>query len=303
MDDHDQRFKMLLHEFLGDFLRLAVPEWADRFDTSAVEWLTQEVFPDPPSGERRRADVVAKLPLRPGVVSPLASTKGPWLTLIHVEIESEESVAALRERMYLYYHDLRRRYGLPVLPIALFLRVGYNGLGQEEYRESYWNEEILRFRYRYVGLPALDASTYLAGDNWLAVAMTSLMRRPRERQPQMQAEAMVHLLHAPVNDQQKHLLCECLDNYKEFDEQQEQEYQHMIQQQAGPEHKGVTYGWIGQGRKQGQRELVQAILEKRFGPISEQVKQRVEAWPLDQLSELAFAIPTAPSLQALGLEE
>jgi hypothetical protein len=48
MTDHDQRFKALIREFFGYFLRLFFADWADRLDCDAVEWLDKEVFPDPP---------------------------------------------------------------------------------------------------------------------------------------------------------------------------------------------------------------------------------------------------------------
>lgn len=303
MDDHDQRFKALLHEFLADFLRLAVPEWADRFDTAAAEWLEQEIFPDPPAGDRRAADVVAKVPLRPGVEPPMPGGEGPWLTLIHVEIESPDSVAPLRYRMCGYYHDIRRKYLLPVLPIALYLKVGLEGIGQDEYQESYWGVPILHFRYWYVGLPALDAAQFLASDNWLAVAMTSLMRRPREQQVQMQADAMLKLVQAPVTPQQHYLLSECLDAYKKFDERQEEEYQTMIQQET---HKVIVPSYsvfLRQGRVEGQRETIHRLLEKKFGLLSEQTEKRLADWPADRLTVLIDDLLTAPSLAALGLED
>src|SRR5947209_2585097 len=60
MIDHDQRFKNLLHEFLPEFFQLFFPSWAERFDFAQIEWLDKEAFPDPPQGERRSLDLVAK---------------------------------------------------------------------------------------------------------------------------------------------------------------------------------------------------------------------------------------------------
>ena len=62
MQDHDQRFKVLLREFIVEFFLLFFPEWAKRFDFARIEWLEQEVFPDPPQGERFAVDLVAKDP-------------------------------------------------------------------------------------------------------------------------------------------------------------------------------------------------------------------------------------------------
>ena len=55
--------------------------------------------------------------------------------------------------MFDYYIQLRRDTGLPVLPIALFLRVGLDGTGWDTY-EEHWEQRIIRFEYAYVGLPA-----------------------------------------------------------------------------------------------------------------------------------------------------
>ena len=60
MEDHDQRMKVLLREFFVEFMRLFFPVWAARLDFSTVSWLDKEIFPDPPRGERRAMDLVAR---------------------------------------------------------------------------------------------------------------------------------------------------------------------------------------------------------------------------------------------------
>ena len=69
--------------------------------------------------------------------------------------------------MFDYYTALRKRYDLPVLPIALYLKVGLNGIGVDSYEEHFWELRPIRFEYLYVGLPALDAVEYVHGENWL----------------------------------------------------------------------------------------------------------------------------------------
>src|SRR5438132_1625675 len=122
MADHDQRFKVLLREFFAEFVDLFFPAWAGRFDLTRTDWLEQEVFPDPPRGERRSVDLVARLPVRQAVALPGSAEN--WLALVHIEVEHRDSVEPLRRRMFEYYEHLRRRHGLPVLPIGLYLRVG-----------------------------------------------------------------------------------------------------------------------------------------------------------------------------------
>src|SRR4051794_22854365 len=131
--DHDQRFKVLLEEFFKELLELFWPIQAARFDFGTLTWLRDEVFSDPPQGERLRLDLVARLRLRKSVAG--RGGRRDWLALVHTEVESRQSIEQLRPRMYEYYRELRRKYGLPVLPLAILLNVGLDGLGVDEYEE------------------------------------------------------------------------------------------------------------------------------------------------------------------------
>jgi hypothetical protein len=102
--DHDQRLKVLLKEFFEQFFRCFFPAWAARFDFGDVTWLDKEVFLAPPQGERRHLDLVARVGLRPGTPPPQAGFT-QLLALVHVEVESRESVQPFRPRMFEYYAD------------------------------------------------------------------------------------------------------------------------------------------------------------------------------------------------------
>ena len=101
---------------------------------------------DPPEGEVLLLDLVARLRLRlPD------GAEAPAVALVHLEVESREAVRTFRRRLYDYYQTLRRKHDCPVLSIAVYLRVGLDGIGVEEYTEVYGGLEVLRFRYLYVG--------------------------------------------------------------------------------------------------------------------------------------------------------
>src|SRR5215831_8914984 len=123
LPDHDQRLKVLLKEFFEQFFLCFFPAWAARFDFGELTWLDKEMFLAPPQGEKRQLDLVARLRIRPGAPPPRAG-RTDLLALVHVEVESRESVQVFRPRMFEYYVQLRRESRLPVLPIGLFLRVG-----------------------------------------------------------------------------------------------------------------------------------------------------------------------------------
>jgi hypothetical protein len=188
MDDHDQRFKTLLREFLPEFFDGFFPEWAPRFDFTGTEWLEQEGFLDPPGGEKRILDVAAKVPTRVPVPDPAGRKPDHSVLVIDVEIESPERSTDIRARMLWYYEFLRRRHSLPVLPVCLFLKVGLDGIGWDCYEERLWDHTLLRFEYPYIGLPALDGLSYFRGENLLGLAFSALMKLPPDDRARIKAE-------------------------------------------------------------------------------------------------------------------
>ena len=123
--------------------------------------------------------------------------------------------------MFDAYVQLRRRHRLPVLPIGLYLRVGLDGIGIDVYEEKFWELRPIHFEYLYVGLPALDAVKYVEGANWLGVALAALMRIPKDRVAWLGAEALRRIQAAPLSDQQRFMLGECVQAYLPLDEVQQ----------------------------------------------------------------------------------
>jgi hypothetical protein len=291
--DHDQRFKTLIREFFSDFLQLFFAPWAARFDLTRIEWLDKEVLPNPPQGTRHQLDLVARL----RTIEQLSELQGAepeaWLALIHIEIESPEQTTLLKPRLPRYYIHLREQHELPVLPIVLYLKVGLDGIGVDVYEERFGELCPLRFEYLYVGLPGLDAVQYVEGENWLGVALSALMRIPREQTAWLGAEALRRLADAPLNDQHRFLLADCVEAYLPLDEQQQLEYERLM---LGTSHgglqamnkttfeKGIERGFekgvetgIEKGREQElQRSLLQ-IGRRRMGPPPASIESRIRA--------------------------
>jgi hypothetical protein len=220
MIDHDQRMKVLLQEFFPELIRLRFPDWEKRFDFSAVQWLPQEIFVNPPQGEKGAIDLVARLPAR---VPEAAGGEADKVVLVHTEVEAEDKAAPLRRRMHEYYTVLRR-HGFDVFPLAVYLRVGLEGIGWDVHEEHAWGRQVLYFTYPYLGLPALDAEAFVGQDNWLAVALTALMRAPKGRRVELGREAWRRLVQCPENDVRRYLLCECLDAYLPLEEVLRRDY-------------------------------------------------------------------------------
>jgi len=304
--DHDQRLKVLLKEFFEQFFLCFFPDWAARFDFTNIDWLDKEIFLAPPQGEKRQLDLVARLRLRPGA-PPLAKDVTDLVALVHIEVESRESAAALRPRMFEYYAHLRRDTGLAVLPIGLYLRVGLDGVGWQAYEEFFWGHRILCFEYAYVGLPALDGEQYALGENVLGVALSQLMRVPPERRVELVAEGLKRITQAGQSDWRRMLLSECLEAYSNLDEQQRQRLQSIMSSEQYAEVRPIMMTTFERGHLAGelagQRKAAIMQMEARFGALPGAVKQRVESLSAEDLDRLTINLVKAESLKDLHLED
>ncbi len=112
--DHDQRFKSLVQEFFVDFLELFFADWATQMDYSTIGWLNSEIFHDPPEGDRHSVDLIAKLPF--AFPDQEAEETIYSLLLVPIEIESPDRMTVLKPRFSYYFHFLRDKYKVPVLP-------------------------------------------------------------------------------------------------------------------------------------------------------------------------------------------
>jgi hypothetical protein len=300
--DHDQRLKVLLKEFFEQFFRCFFPAWAERFDFASIDWLDKELFLAPPQGEKRQLDLVARLRLRPGAPPPREGVTD-LVALVHVEVETRPSAAALRPRMFDYYVQLRRDTGLPVLPIGLYLRVGLDGVGWDAYEEHFWEHRILRFEYAYVGLPGLDAEPYATGENLLGVALSTLMRVPPERRAELFAEGLQRIARSGENDFRRYLLAECLEAYADLDAGQKERLEALLTTEPYAEVKPIMITTFERGKIAERRETALLQLEAKFGPLSPAVLQRVEALSPEELRQLTLDLIKAPSLKELRLED
>jgi hypothetical protein len=300
--DHDQRLKVLLKEFFEAFFRCFFPAWAAQFEFTDLTWLDKELFLAPPQGEKRHLDLVARLRLRPGAPPPRPGVTD-LVALVHVEVESRDSVLAFRPRMFEYYGQLRRDTGLPVLPVGLFLRVGLEGIGWDAYEEFFWEQRLLRFEYAYVGLPALDGEPYATGENLLGVALSALMRLPAERRAELHAEGLKRVARSGENDYRRFLLAECLEAYADLDEDQKQRIQRLLTTEPYREVQPLMITTYERGILAGEQRSALRMLEAKFGPLSAEIKRRVEALSPERLAQLQLDLLQAQSLRELRLED
>ena len=312
--DHDQLFKEVIREFFPDFLRLFFPDQAARFDLSRVNWLDKELFADPPDGSKHVLDLVAELTEVSG---------DSTLALIHVEIESAESVTDIERRLPNYYFYLRRAKRKAVLPVVVFLKVGLDGIGVREIRDPPEGDPTLIFFYRYVGLPALPAAEYLRGDNWLGVALSALMKAGNEQRVPFGIEAMKRLGESPLTDGKKSLLGDCIETYIDIPDADSDRFQDILEANATGKvpamhktrvqvahEKGIERGreegierGIERGVEEGQllalRAAITELFEARFGSVPPSFADWIRPIPEPaSLRRILIAAGTAVSVEA-----
>jgi len=300
MKDHDQRFKSLIREFGAEMLRLFFASWAERLELTTIEWLDKEVLPNPPDGSRHLLDMVARIPIKSPHKQVSDEQVESTLALIHIEIESPDRTTLLKPRLPSYYVHLRDTYSLPVLPIVIYLKVGLDGIGTDIYTERFWELETLRFSYLYVGLPALDGLQYVKGDNWLGVALAALMRVPPDKVVELGVEALRRLSEAPLTDQQKFLLTDCVESYLPLTTQQQDEFERLLSDTTLEKVQTMNKTTYEKGIEKGtQNTLLRLLLRlgtKQFGSPSPELEEQVRAiHDLTRLDELIDRIQKAQS--------
>lgn len=309
-EDHDQRLKVLLKEFFVQFLKCFFPEWAERFDFTEIEFLDKETFLSPPTGEKRYLDLLARVRIRADAPPPFPGCDS-LVVLIHVEVDSGDSIQQLRPRMFEYYVQIRRDHQLPVFPIGLFLRVGLDGVGWDCYEERFWERVLLRYEYAYVGLPALDAEKYLNGEYLLGAALSSLMRVPADRRAELHLEALKRIAVSGENDFRRYLLAECLETYAKLDEEDRRQLTALLESKSYLEVRPLMITTYERGKMDGKlegkleerRENLLVLLEAKFGILPPEVAQRVATLDPERLRRLSVDMLKSDSLKELNLQD
>jgi hypothetical protein len=103
------------------------------------------------------------------------------------------------------------------------------------------------------------------------------------------------------------LLGECLETYAELDEAQKERFRALLHTGQYPEVQSfmkTTYErGVESGIHQGERRAALLLLEAKFGPLSAEVKHKVEALSPEALAQFLLDLLKAQSLEELRLED
>jgi hypothetical protein len=314
LTSHDQLAKELFQTFFTDLIRLAAPEAAEKLCLAEASFRDKQAFTDWPEGDRREMDLLAEVP---------GMEAGPP-ALIHIEIEAVAR-AGMGERFWLYYMQLRLRYGLLVVPILINLKGGRPGPHDEELSEGFGKVQTARFSYRVFGLSGCSAADYLARPEPLAWALAALMRTGKRSRAQHKIECLRRIAAADLPANHRYLLGNWVQTYLQLKGRQAEEYDRLRNLGVNREVKAMQMTWaermeaeytrkgIEQGLAEGLAEglgkgiealrgVVLRLLKQRFGPVPETVRSKVEAiQEIEPLSHLAERVYEVDSIDEMGL--
>jgi hypothetical protein len=202
-----------------------------------------------------------------------------------------------------------------------------DGEGWDAYEEHFWDRQVVRFEYAYISLRGLKAEQFATGENLLGVALSALMRQPAEGRAELYAEGLKRIAVSGENDYRRFLLVECLEAYAELDEPEKERVQALLHTEAYREveplmkttyergieqglqrgieqglQRGIEQG-LRRGIEQGERRTTLRLMEAKFGPLSAEIRQRVEALAPDALARLQVDLLAAQSLEELRLDD
>ncbi len=113
------------------------------------------------------------------------------------------------------------------------------------------------------------------------------------------------------HDQRRCLLCDCVAAYLPRDEAERQAVRDELLRTVDVRERTMTVSMFDMIRQEGRQEGLQEgrrlsllrVLEKKFGPLDETVRQRITTVAAERLGELLDAAATAMSLPEVGLPE
>jgi hypothetical protein len=112
---------------------------------------------------------------------------------------------------------------------------------------------------------------------------------------------------APLSEQQRFLLAECVQAYLPLDEERRAEFEKLVATEPYQGVRAMNTTWfekgIEKGIEKGRRETLREVLENRFGALPPQAAERLQALTTEDLKSLSKALFHATSLKELGLED
>ena len=296
-DDYDSPWKEAVESYFPEFIEFYFPEASQQIDWACgYQFLDQElraVVQDAELG-KRFVDKLAKVALLDG--------SERWV-YVHLEVQGSAQ-AEFAERMFVYNYRLYDRYRQPVASLAVLADNTAN------WRPNHFGFAVLGCEHelRFPAVKLLDYAThqdqlYTNPNPFALVTLAHLLTQATRQDMNARFAAkwkLVQLLYQRGWDKQRVIdLFSVLDwmmrlpeqlkrslwhNIEVLEEQEKMRYVTSVEQLYSEKwmQQGMQRGLM-QGRAEGEAYALRRLLQKRFGPLSEDVLARLQAASIDEL--------------------
>jgi hypothetical protein len=297
--NHDQNYKNLILDYPRESLAFFAEAEAQSIDAGARIVPIREEQLKERLGERfRELDVPLLVEWSDGRRSAL---------LFVLEEETNPQRFSIH-RLAHYCLDLSELFQTErVVPVVIFL---HRGNYPDQLCLGSKNRDYLRFSYLYTALFATQAQQYIDSPNIVARLTLPCMQYAPEDKLEIYAAATRGLMELESDPELQLKYADFIDIYTALDENELNLYQqHYVQEaqamttlSARMREEGIKLG-MQQGMQQGMqheaRVLLERLLCKRFGALSEDMHVRLHNATLEQLNRWVDRILKAPTLSAV----
>ena len=285
--DHDRLFKELFTTFFADFMDLFLPEVSAYLDREAqVVPMDKEIFTDVTLGGKHEVDLLMRAKFR----------GEDAFFLIHVENQSTAQTD-FPKRMFRYFARLTEKYDLPVYPVVVFSYDAPTRPEPNRFVVAFPGEAVLQFKYRVIQLNRLPWRRFMRQENPVAAALMAKMKMSVKDRPKVKAECLRLLASLKLDPARTTLIGGFVESYLKLTAQEMVQYERVLSEFSPAEREQtmavMTY-WeekgLTQGLTQGKEALIERLLRRRLGSVSESTSAGLRRLSPDQLDDLGEAL-------------
>lgn len=310
MIDHDSLFKKLIQNFFLEFIELFFPDISDVLDKDSITFLPQEILTNVRKGEKKIIDVLVQAKYK----------NETTLFIIHIEHQSYIQ-KDFSERMFLYFADLFKTYGVPIIPIVIFSHDALLTIQSSSFNISARGKSIMQFDYEVVQLNQLNWQDFVNKHNPVASALMSKMHMDVEERPMVKLISLQLLTSLGLNPAQIEQLSVFIDTYLKLDTEEEELFNSQIatiESEKKEEVMEIVTSWMEKGIEKGKElgkeegieigreegmqlgmqlgeqtgtaKVVLRLLQRRFGDLSQSQQELIRGMNAQRLEELSEAL-------------
>ncbi len=285
--DHDRLFKELITLLFIEFLQLFAPHVAALIDPDSIEFVDKEIFAPFLQSQEYEVDILVKCRI----------AGEERFVLIHIENQAKKQ-GGFGGRMFDYFVVVRAKFGLRIYPIALFSYDAPKKAEAETYTETEFGMDVVRYQFQPIQLNKLRWQDYIGSGNPVAVALMAKMNVKSADRATVRREFYNLFTTGKLNNRQIHIIDEFMKSYLKLTitqfEQIRQEMEPTMPTEAKPQYRTFLYEEnrvaFEEGAQKATINLTLKMADKRFGTLTDALRQRISALPTDKVEAMGLAL-------------